>query len=279
MAKVQHNTELDKEAKKYLPEGMALSVDRLFDAEKITDDINEWKTKTNRMDLRHFDTKDAQEPKVKDIVKRLTGRTSGEQVLESEPDRLVGEGVAGRVLSQYKKSIVNFESFKKAVELAWKRDASLKNLWGEVKGSKDEVFMEMFKSKVVQDWLKDNNYGGIIKSLMKKFNIEQKRAERLYARLPPKKQQSLLNRVIEGKKPKVVKAVAVKKPKVVRITQVSKAGTQYTRVKPQRWTTNELRFILSRRNRPVERVLEEYNSFFPENRTISSLRNKIYRAR
>lgn len=279
MVKVQHDSDLEREAKKYLPEGMALSVDRFKDAEIIHDDINKWKNNTNRSDLRHFDTKDAREPKVKDIVKRLTGKTSGEQILQSEPDRLVGQGRAGDLLNQYKKGIVNFESFKKAIELAWKKDASLKNLWKEVKGSKDDVFKEMFNTTVVQQWLKDNNYGDIVSSLMKKFNIGQKRAERLYARLPPKKQQSLLNRVIEGKKPRLVKAVAVKKPKIVKITQVSKAGTSYSRVKPQRWTTNELRFILSRRNRPVERVLEEYNSFFPENRTISSLRNKIYRSR
>lgn len=277
---VEHNTELDEEGKKYLPEGMPLSVDRLFDANKITDDINEWKDKTNRMDLRHFDTIDAQEPKPKDIVKGITGRTSGEQVLESEPDRLVSKGVAGERLAKYKEKIINFETFKKAIESAWASDPSLKNLWEEVKGSKDDVFMSMYNENIIQKWLADNNKDSMISYLMKRYNVEKGRAERLYTRLPVKRKKTLLNLIISKQgKVKVVKKKVPKMPKTIRIRQVSRGGTTYLRSKPSRFTELQIDFLLRRQNRPLARIHEEYNSRFPNYRTESSLRNKLYRSR
>jgi len=276
---VEHNTELDKEGKKYLPEGVALSVDRLFDAENIVDDINEWKDNTNRSDLRHFDTTDAQEPKPKDIVRKLTGRTSGEQVLESEPDRLVSKGVAGDKLARYKKKINNFDTFKQAVEKAWNSDHSLKNLWNEVKGSKDEVFMAMYNTDTVQKWVKENNFEDMMSYLMQRFNIERLRAERVYNRLPIKRKDSLLKRVISSQgKVKVVQKKVVKKPEIRRIRQVSWKGTTYRRSKPVKFTDNQIEFLSRRQNRPLARVHEEYVSRF-DFRTELSLRNKLYRLR
>lgn len=281
---VRHNTAFDRMGKRYLPEGHALDIDRAFTSETVVTDINEWKDRTNKVDLKNYDTKDAQEPSVKEVLKKETGMTSGDEAMIEEPERFLNSGTRTRELIEgIKDKIVNFESFKKYMEEAFRGDDSLRYLVG--KGNRggnpsDDGFKAIFNTKEVQKWLKENTGDIGVRYLMKRYNIEHGRATNVWNRMNDNQRSNVLSRAsgIRIVKSKITKEPVVRKQTIPKIKQTSRRGTSYERAKPTRWTQNEIRFIASRRRMPLPRILEEYNSFFRNKpRTISSIRNKIYR--
>lgn len=278
---VEHNTELDEAGKKYLPEGHALDVDRQYTANKVTTDINEWKDKTSKMDLKGFDTRDAKEPTVKEIIKRTVGDIP---YVQENPEKWLTKGyVSRRLLEQGKNEVHDFASFKEMVKRQWNSDDSLKSLVENMDKFKDEEYRALFETDEVQSWLNNNMESRGINIIMRKNNIEPHRAKKVWNKLSPMQRSKVLDsakgkfRFSQAKLDKVAVAKPEPKPQNV-VTQVSKAGTSYTRQKPVRWSVMQIRMLRNNQNTPLPRLLEQYNSTFPSaRRTISSLRNKLYR--
>lgn len=279
----------EKIKKKWFPESHALDTDRGILAKdvysyKTVEQFNKWKKDPSRSDLRGFDTPDVKESSIREVLKKISGRASGEDVLLSEPERFTDLSTeAGRMLLKYKDHITNFDSFKKAVEMAWSKDGdSIKNLYDSItKGRLDSVLKPMFESSTIQGWLKHNRRGDMVNYIMKKYRVSQKRATRVFDKLTPRGKDRIL-KVINSKQPKIniVKIKQAKKPRIVQIRQLSKSGTIYKRTKPSRWDKNQIKFIESNKYKSLDMLLKDYNNFFKKNnRTISSLRNKIYRMR
>ncbi len=276
----------DEIKSQWFPEGDALDSDRSKDAKKQfsykdVEEFDKWKKDHSRSDLKGFDDKASKEPSTKDILKKISGGRSGEDVLQNEADRFSDPtSEAGRFLRKYKDKIYNFESFKQAVKQAWDKDGeSIKNLYENIrKKNLDEVLTPLFNTKEVQKWLMENNESNIIQKIQKKYKVEPRRARIIYERLSPQSKERLLKAVSQAQpKIRMVEQKPAQKPQMALIRQVSKAGTRYTRVKPMRWTENQILFLQARRGLPLERVLETYNQTFQNNRTLSSLRNKLYR--
>jgi len=267
---VEHNTTLDRLGKKWLPEGHALDVDRGFKAEDVVTDINKWKTKTDRLDLKGFDTPSAKEPTSRQVRRKLSGRTSGDDAMVEEPDRFVRQGTVTRqLIDRVKHKIYNFESFKKWVSESYKNDDGLWNLIE--KGDPTEGgFQALFNTPYIQSLIKQNASALGISFIKKKHHVEQKRAERIWYSLSPQTREKAVRVALRQRYGTTELKILQRKVSIPRIRQRAGSGTTYYRVKPVKWTSNQVRFVSSRRGLSSERVLEEYNSFFSKPRTISS---------
>jgi len=276
--KVIHNTERERKAMQYLPEGHNLDVDRSYTAQTVVTDINEWKNKTNRVDLRGFDTKDAKEPSPRKLIKKL-----GIGYVESESDRFMRDNQESkRLLERYKTRIVDFQTFKKAVKEAWSKDMSLRNLLEEMK---EKDYEALFNTGEMQSWIKENVEVTGIQLLMRRMNVGEGRATRVWSKLPQSSKLKILKQgrlKPIGKRSKDVLSTTkgIQREAQRLIEQRARGGSLYSRTRPQRWSELQSRYIINNENLPLTRLLERYNQLFPQSRrTISSLRNKRYRLR
>lgn len=277
----KHNTDLDKVGKQYLPEGFNLAVDRSRTARTVTKDVGRWRDKTNRMDLKGFDTRSARETPVSTIVKKIRGirgrTSSGEDALFEEPLRFVRRGQRTReLLEDVKDEIYDFESFKVAVKKSWSTDGSLRELVNDI--TRDDAWQLLYNTPLIQSWVKGNTDDLGIDLIMHKYNIERNRARNVFQKLDAKSRARLFKDTKVGVrvKPTVVK-VAVK-PKIPMLRQKSKGGKFYQRTKPQRWTKLEERLLKNNKGKSTAKIFDIYRRVFSDKgRTDSSIRNKIYR--
>jgi len=285
MANIPESTH-DEIKKNVFPEGGALATDRGIDAKKqfnISDvkAYEEWRKDHSKSDLKGYDDRASKEPSAREIAKKISGGKSGEDVLFDEADRFSDPtSEAGRLLRKYKNNIYDFETFKQVVKQAWDVPGeSIKNLYDNIsKKNLDAVLKPLFDTKQVQKWLKDNNMSEMIARIRKRYKVEPERARKIYERLTPSGKERLL-KIVSGK-PIRIKEAPVKAPKkrvYGRIKQVSASGKSYFRSKPRKFTDNQILFLKARRGLPIARILETYNREFKEDRTKSSLQNKLYR--
>jgi hypothetical protein len=280
----------DEIKEKWFPEGHSLDTDRGREAQEVFTEkevkkFEAWKKDHAHSDLKGFDTPDAKELTPRQVVKKITGRRSGEDAILDEPSRFTDPKTgAGADISKYSKQIRDFNSFKQVVKQAWgqKHGDSIKNLYDDIsKGNLDEVLKTLYLTKQVQSWLNENRKPDMIKAIMQRFGVEQQRAIRVFDRLSPSAKEKLLTRVIKSKEPRLVrepKKGISKRINIPMIRQVSSKGKQYSRAKPKRWTDMQTRFLKNNRSLPLDNLIERYNMVFAkERRTISSLKNKIYR--
>lgn len=278
----RHNTRLDRVGKQYLPEGFDLAVDRSKEAEEVTTKVSVWKDKTNRMDLKGFDTPDAREARVSSVVKDIKGiagrTTSGEDAILEEPERFVRpDQKAGNLLHQHKDEIYNFESFKRTLKKSWSGDPALPNLMHDL--HREDILRLIYQTNTVQNWIRQNSDDLLTHLVQKRYNVEENRARKILQGLDSGARDKLLTSTRVRFRAKPVTVMKAKR-KVVMIKQVSKGGKVYERSKPKKWTVLENKLVSNNRAKKVSHIFDIYRKVFHDTeRSDSSIRNKIYRVR
>jgi len=262
---IKHNTNLDREAKKYLPESHKLDVDRLFTAERVVTDINEWKDRTDKVDLKGFDTRDAKEKSIDKVLMSNYGvKTTADLVLMTEPDRFLrNDQESRRLLEKNKDKIYDFNSFKEQLKGAWGQDSSLLNLLDNVTDF-DKCLKPMFSQSVVQSWLQENIRPQLIQYIKKKFNVEPIRAMRIISKLDDSTRRKLY-----------IKAKFKSLPKI-RIPKARKPSIGIR--KTPRWSEQEKNIIKQNLDIHPDRITEIFKQA-GYNRSDTSIRNTYYRFR
>jgi len=257
---VKHNSQLDSEAKKYLPEGHSLDVDRRYNAKTVTKSLEEWKKNTSKMDLAGFDDRSAKEPSVKEVKKIITGGNSGDEVLMDEPERLLQSGQLTRnLIEKDKDKIYDFESFINVVKNSWRTDGSLGILLDNTRNN--ESFRNMFNQPLVQSWINENTNYVNMKYIMKKFRIEPNRASNILNKLPTSVKSKLFRVARRSKFPRIVigrKRIVGKKP---------------------RWTKQEKNLVSNYRRLPLNKAYKIFDSTSPIKRSLNSFRNMYYKVK
>lgn len=284
-------TEIDELGKQFLPEGRALSTDRAKDARTVVDRPDQpveyrgrqttWEKDHNLIDLAGFDTRKQRERKAVSVIKELRNirrkTNSGEDAVIEEPERFLDEKQkAGQLIAKYKKLILDFDSFKAILKRAWSEDPLLPELFKEI-SDKDDIIKLLFETNKVQDWIKENSEGILLDVIRRQYGVEVGRAGQILKGLSNKQRLKLLRqsdvRVEMPARPR-----APRRPTVRQITQRSRAGREYTRAFPRRWISQEITLLRNYRDEPLARIQEIHAQVFPR-RTLSSIRNKVYRVR
>lgn len=201
-----------------------------------------------------------------------------------EAQRYFNEGsVTRQLIDKIKYDIYDFESFKELLKQAFSEDLSLSNLL-EANGWGDDSYRALFENPLIQKWVEANDHNKTISYLAKQSNISQEQARRLFEGMNQVDRNRVRVASTQQRKITIQKRLWTREERKVKripkIEQVSKSGTTYRRTKPQKWTGLQDRFLQNNRGLRVERILELYNLLFPLHpRTVSSLRNKLYRTR
>lgn len=267
---------------RYIPSEHALDVDRALDAKKITSNINKWKQNTNKMDLRGFDTTRQKLPSTRTVLNR-----EGIGYIEREADRFVRDGQVAKDLLEAKSSqIYDYRTFVETLREAWNADVSLRSL---VDNSNEKDFRALFETSRVQGWLRGNVRDVGIAGIMERLDISMTRATQLWGRLPDREKDRVIESVLSGKRFSITRATrqvrqagTIRRARRRMVQQVGATGTSYRRTKPVQFTEMEIRFLTNRKRQdpsiPLRRLQEEHNAIFRRTpRTVSSLRNKVYR--
>lgn len=281
MAKVEHNSEVEAVIKQnWYPEGSALMRDRQVTAETVfkPSQVDKWlEAGVNRTDLEGFDTRAAREPSQKKIASTLYKRY-GVGYVESDPERFMHPNhVTRRLLEDEKGRIADLKSFREAVQTAWDKDKSLKNL---LKNMTDGDYEALFNTRDVQQWVNRNSSEFIIQGLMQKLNIERGRAEAAYMRLNDEGRQKVMRRLVSGGSIRFTRQQAEPEPTpraTGGISQRSRGGREYTRSKPAKWTDLQLEFLRSNRGMPRKAIYPLYNATFRDRRSPGSINTKMKR--
>lgn len=265
MAQIEHSTEVDQVGKEFLPEGFSLATDRGKDAKTVVSDPRKWKDRHNRTDLKGFDTRQAKEKKARKVLYQ-----AGVGYIEQEPERFL------KYISDEKGEFLDYNTFKDAVNKAFDKDVSLSKLKSTMKESD---YQALFDTREVQDWLSENITEVAIPILMRKHNIERKRAELVWSKYPARKRGRIMTRILSGKRVattgKRIKPM-MKDSRVVFMT--TSAGRRV--MKPIPWTDTQEDFLKNNKGRfTIKQLHDWYNKIFSDARTLGSLRGKIYRMR
>lgn len=254
----KHNTQLDSEAKKYLPEGHALDVDRRFNAKTVTTSLEEYKKDTANKDLAGFDSRKQKEPSIKEIKKKITGENSGDDVLLNEPERLLKSGQLTRnLIEKDKDKIYDFNSFIDVVKKSWGSDGSLGVLLDNTR--KNESFKNMFNQPLIQSWINENTNHTNMNYIMKKFNVEPIRASNILRKLPTSAKSKLFMISRRRKIPRLF----IKRKRIIG--------------RKPRWTTQEKNLLSKYRQFSLNQAYKIFDSTSPVKRSKGSFRNMYYR--
>jgi len=278
MAKIPKNI-AEKIENQFYPNSRSLEVDRTKNAKKVYNynDVKEfeaWQKNHTRSDLKGYDDRTAKQPSIGNVTRKISGGFSGEDVLMNEAERLVDiNSSSGRMLSNYKKEIYDFNSFKNVVFQAWDVSGeSISNLITNVR-NKDKALTPLFNTSQVQSWLKDNTASRVMDNISKKYKVNSFKARKIFDKLTPQNRLRLLNQP----KIKQIKKKEIKKPKLNFIKQKSKKGKIYSRTKPIKWTDNQILYLKSRIGLSPKRIYDSYISSFKTERSLGSLKSKLYR--
>lgn len=281
MAQIEHSTEVDDLGKQYLPEGYVpskkfkghgvdrLATDRGKEAKTKISDPEKWKDRTNTADMPGFDTKQTKEKKSRKILYDM-----GVGYIEQEADRFA-DYLAGET-----KSIMDYETFKQTVDKVFEKD--LPGFYSPKRVIKESDYKALFDTQKVQSWLNENVKEIALPIIMRQKNIERKRAEQLWERLPARKRGKVLSNILKGQKIKIrtgrikpeLQAGMVK----LRRMRVKRGNKTYLKARHQPWTDIQETFIKNNRAKlTTKSMFELYNRIFSEPRTIGSIQNKRYR--
>jgi len=83
----------------------------------------------------------------------------------------------------------------------------------------------------------------------------------------------------KGLMPKLkgLKVMPKKIPEQIKVKSGKKGVRSYVRTRPRVFTPQEVRFIKARSKKPLKQLVAEYNKFFSQQRTASSIITKKYR--
>lgn len=277
---------LSNEAKQVIeeewyPKGSSLATDRKIQAQTVfkPNQVDQWLKKgINRSDLQGYDTPDAREPSFKAIRSALhSSQTLG--YVESEPDRFMHDRQqTRRLLEGVKDKVVDYRSFKIAVDEAWSKDKSLKFL---VKNMLESDYEALFKTPKVQQWLKSNTSTALIAGLMRRFSVDRDRAQAIYERMNEDSRNKLLAAFMHSRPlrvaPRIEPEPMPRTPSVPLITQRSRSGRSYSRSKPIKWSDMELEFLHNNRQMPLRTLTDLHNNTFSTRRTLSSIKSRRLR--
>lgn len=264
--------DMERELKRMYPESHALDQDRVYRADTVLDpdnpeDVMRWSERKDRLDLEGFDTPSAREPPQDKVLSQIYDGESGEEALIDEADRFAKpNSVAGKLIEEKKDKIYDYQSLIKAVEDAWKNDDALNNLYNKIP-NKERAFQELFRHPIIQGYIDENTRPLLINYVMKRYGVEPVRASNIVNKLTPRIRSKLFNKSRRATLPKIRMPPPRRRGKLPK-----KAG------RGRRWSEQEINIIRSNRTLSVERVTEIFRNAGYD-RSISAIRNKIYRIR
>jgi hypothetical protein len=178
----------EDEARKFLS-GRALDIDRSKNAKTITNKIDEWKNKTNKVDLKGFDDTTRKQLSIKEI----SGATRGVNVMTDEADRLI------KYLEPFKDKIYDKKSLENQMRSVFCNPNSFGSLGDYIYTGAIDIFWEQ---ALIKGWIANNNRNNIINFIKRKYKVDSYRAEEVFNRIrdDPNKTHRLLMKINFGRK-------------------------------------------------------------------------------